>query len=156
MRPSTFLMSSIVLLAVAVTFVFVTRESGAADAKGRLYWNEDIAQYVRRKVAASYVDTLTPTEQRQAFYRAMDAYVDLDVYCEFIPPSKHDQWREDIEGKYAGLGVKIEAVEEGLLLVGVFPGGPAAQAGLHVGDTLTQADATPLAGRSIDEVASHL
>lgn len=156
MRPGTLLISSIVVLALAVAFVFVARGAGAADPAGRFFWNEDAERYVRRKVASSYVDRLNSEQQREAFYRAMNAYVDLDPYSEFIPPSKHKEWREDIEGKYAGLGVKIESVPEGLLLVGVFPGGPADKAGLQVGDTLTFANKRALKDLEISDVAKIL
>ena len=52
--------------------------------------------------------------------------------------------------------MKIEAVDEGLALVGVFPGGPAAKAGLRVGDTLTHADGLALAEIAIEDVAKVL
>jgi carboxyl-terminal processing protease len=150
MRPSTFLLLlSLVVLIGA--FIFVTRGAGAADPRGS-YWNEDVERFVRGRVAATYVDELDDEAQRDAFYRAMNGYLDLDPYSEFLPPREQKHIREDIEGRYAGLGIKIEAVDEGLALVGVFPGGPADQAGLKVGDTLVRADEASLANIEIEDV----
>ena len=112
------------LISLAIAFLLVDRGAGAADPQDGVYWDENVASYVRRKVATTYVDELSGDEERDAFHRAMDAYLDLDPYSGFIPPSEQQQWREGIEGKYAGLGIKIEKVEEGLLIVGVLPGGP--------------------------------
>ncbi len=155
MKPGTLLICASVLASLTIAFLLVDRGAGAADAEG-VYWNEEIAGYVRSKVAATYVDELSSEQEREAFYRAMDAYLELDPYSGFIPPSEQQEWREGIEGKYAGLGIKIEQVDEGLMIVGVLPGGPAAVAGLTVGDTIVRAGDVPLGGIDLDQVTDLL
>ncbi len=156
MRTANALVLLCTLLSLLVAFLFVTQGAGAADPRDGLYWDAEVARYVRGRVSHSYVDRLTPEQQKEAFYRALDAYVDFDDYSTFIRPREVKQWEEEISGQYAGLGVRIQPVEDGLLLAGVLPGGPAAQAGLSAGDTLTSAEGVRLADLPFDDVTLHL
>ena len=119
--------------------------AGAADPRsGALYWDEASAAFVRSRVANSYVDGLDDKTQKEAFFRALQAYVRLDPYCDFIPPSKYKAWQEATAGEYGGLGIRIRPEAEGLRVLGVLPGGPASKAGLVPGDLVLSAD-----GRSL-------
>ncbi|HEU5117331.1 MAG TPA: peptidase S41, partial [Isosphaeraceae bacterium] len=60
-------------------------------------------------------------------YGACDA---LDDYTLCLSPAKLDDLYAVIDGNFVGLGVELKADDAGLLLVGVIPGGPAAEAGL--------------------------
>lgn len=157
MRPGIALLLSTAMLALLVAFLAASRGAGASapgDTPG--YWDEVVEAFVRRKVAETYVDELGPQGEREAFNRAMDAYLDLDNYCDYIPPEEYKRWLEDTAGRYAGLGVKINGEEDGLHVVGVFPGGPADRAGIQVGDTIVRADGEALAGLDVDAVTSRL
>jgi carboxyl-terminal processing protease len=157
MRPGMAILLSTAMLALLLAFLFASRKHGfAAPAAADGQWDEVIEAFVRSKVAQTYVDELTEEQRNEAFYRAMDAYVDLDYYCDFIPPPEYQKLREETSGRYAGLGIRINAVDEGLHIVGVFPGGPASQAGIRVGDTITRANGEHLAGLDIDAVTSRL
>ena len=120
MRPGTALFVMFPLVAVVAAFVFVAqRGAGAGPAADGVYWDEQIAQFVRRRVANTYVDELDEERAAYAFYQAMDAYVHaLDEYCDFIPPEEHRRWRESTTGRYAGLGVKIKRRRRGPAIIG--------------------------------------
>jgi carboxyl-terminal processing protease len=157
MKPGVALLLSTSMLALLLAFLFASRGAGAgAPGASTGYWDEFIANFVRRKVADTYVDQLDEQGSKEAFYRALDAYVDLDDYCDFIPPEEYRAWREGTAGRYAGLGVKINKVDDGLHVVGVLPGGPASRAGIRVGDTIVRAADQPVAGLSIDEITALL
>ena len=159
MRPSTALVVMLPLIVLVTLFVLVgTRGAGAGRSHDGMWWDEQIASFVRRRVAMTYVDDLDRERAAQAFYKAMDAYVhELDEYCDFIPPEEHRKWQEDTAGEYAGLGIKITEADLGLLVVGVFPGGPADLAGMKPGDTIVAAGDTPLKGLDFKEIeASRL
>jgi carboxyl-terminal processing protease len=121
----------------------------AAEARSNsMYWDEEIAGFVRHMVDATYVDPVSPETSRELFNHAIKAYLEglPDEYNTYIAPDEYRKWKDDTAGRYAGVGVKVNAKPEGLLLEGVFPGGPAAKAGLRVGDLLTYADGRSLAG----------
>ena len=156
MRPSVAILLSSVMLALLLAFLFASRGAGANQGTAGNHWDEGIESFIRRKVATTYVDELDEARAEDAFNRAMDAYVDFDAYCDFIPASEYKTWKSDTAGRYAGLGVKISSVEEGLHVVGVFPGGPADLAGVHVGDTIVRAAGKLLAGLGVDEITPLL
>jgi carboxyl-terminal processing protease len=157
MRPGIAILLSACILALLMAFLSASRRAGANQAtSGSAYWDEDIELFIRHKVARTYVDQLDAKRAHDAFNRAMDAYVRFDGYCDFIPQEEYKQWREDTAGRYAGLGVKINQVDEGLHIVGVFPGGPAAQAGIRVGDTMVRAAGHDLAGMAVDDITTLL
>ena len=155
MKPSTAIIVSSAVLIVVATTLLLTR--GARANNGRMaYWDDEVEAYVRRRIAVSYVDPIDARKGREAFYRAMDAYVRFDQYSEFIDPSEYATWKEETDGRYAGLGVKIQKVEEGLHITGVWPNGPADMAGIKVDDTLVGAAGVPLAGKETDEITRLL
>lgn len=157
MRASHALVVSASILALLAGFLLVSRRAGADARRGALdWWDEGVEGFVRRRVAGTYVDELDATSGPEAFYRAMKAYVRFDPYCAFYSPSETREWQESTAGRYGGLGIKIDAVPEGLRIVGLLPGGPADLAGLAIGDTLVAADDQPLAGLGLAEVTALL
>ncbi len=86
-------------------------------------------------------------------YASCDA---LDDYSNYLSPDKLDDLYAVIDGNFVGLGVELKGDPSGLLLVGVIPGGPAAEAGLKAGDIITEIDGKSIEGQSLDEAASKL
>ncbi len=156
MRPVTALLLSVSILFLFAAFVFQSRRAGARGAAPETWWDEPLARFVREQTRATYVDDLSPEQAREAFYRAMDAYVRFDRYCEFVRPERFQRWKEDTQGRYAGLGVKIDPVPEGLHVIGVWPNGPAARAGIVVGETITAVEGRRLEGIDVDEVTGWM
>jgi len=152
MKPGTAVLVILPLVAVVAAFVLVsTRGAGAGSATGASGWDPEIEAFVRDQVTRTYVDDLDEARGTDAFYKAMDGYLhDLDEYCDFIPPDEYRKWKEHTAGEYAGLGVKIQALEDGLLVVGALPAGPAGKSGIQPGDTLIAADGHPLAGLDLN------
>jgi carboxyl-terminal processing protease len=154
MKPSTAVVIMLPLVIMVTAFVLVgTRGAGAGSMADGVWWDEQVASFVRHRIASSYVDQVDDERASKIFYEGMDAYLHgLDEYCDFIPPDEYRRWKEETKGEYAGLGVKVQSVDDGLLLAGVLPGGPADKAGLHVGDTIMAADGKPLAGVDFDTI----
>ncbi|MBX6312273.1 MAG: S41 family peptidase [Isosphaeraceae bacterium] len=80
----------------------------------------------------------------------------LDDYTSYLTPDKLDDLFATIDGNFVGLGVELKADEAGMRLVGVIPGGPAAEAGLRVGDRITHVNGLAVRGLGLDEAASRL
>lgn len=86
-------------------------------------------------------------------YGACDA---LDDYSSYLSPDKLEDLYSIIDGNFVGLGVELKGDPKGLLLVGVIPGGPAAQAGLKAGERIVGVNVRSVEGLSLDEAASLL
>jgi carboxyl-terminal processing protease len=74
-------------------------------------------------------------------------------HTSFLTPAERAARSTDLSGKYVGIGVRIDTASDGLpLIVGVFPGSPAAAAGLATGEEIVAVDGKPSAGHTIGEV----
>jgi len=75
-----------------------------------------------------------------------------DRYTELQVPVVASRQREQVEGKFAGIGVVINRRADGTLEVtGVRDDGPAAKAGMKKGDVIIESDGKSLKGLSGDE-----
>lgn len=70
----------------------------------------------------------------------------LDPYSRYLTPAEARATRERRIGQ-SGLGLRIAVQGEGLAVVAVTPGGPAAQAGIRVGERLVAVDGRSLGQR---------
>jgi carboxyl-terminal processing protease len=86
-------------------------------------------------------------------YGACDA---LDDYSAYLSPDKLDDLFSLIDGNFVGLGIELKMDSEGLRLVGVLRGGPAADGGLKVGDHITHISGVAIKGMGLDEAAGRL
>ena len=86
-------------------------------------------------------------------YGACDA---LDDYTSYLTPDKLDDLFGLIDGNFVGLGVELKQDERGLRLVNVLAGGPAAEAGIRVGEKITHVAGQSLAGLGLDDSAGRL
>ena len=80
----------------------------------------------------------------------------LDDYSNYLTPDRLDDLFAMIDGNFVGLGVELKADDAGLRLVGVIRGGPAAEAGLRVGDKITHVAGQPMKGLGLDDAANRL
>ena len=80
----------------------------------------------------------------------------LDPYSSYLTPDKLDDMFSMIDGNFVGLGVELKQDELGLRLVGVIKDGPAAEAGLKIGDKIVAVGLKSVKGLGLDEAAGLL
>ncbi len=78
-----------------------------------------------------------------------------DPYSVFFTPEQAEEFQEEVQGEYAGIGVMIQENEKLKLpeIIAVFPNTPAEKVGLKKGDVIESADGVSLVGLSLDEVS---
>ncbi len=73
-----------------------------------------------------------------------------DPYSHYFDPSDYRSFLDQSNPHLSGIGVDVLPDSRGLRVVDVFPGSPAAQAGLMRGDVIVGVGSTSLANRSAD------
>ena len=77
-----------------------------------------------------------------------------DRWSYYIPATEYETYREQQENAYVGVGITIQQLEEenGFAIIQVSEKGPAAQAGILVGDVLIGVEEADVRGWSTEEV----
>jgi len=158
-------------LEVALRDPIFLEAHGIADRPGRVRWLRDALRDHRERVRASkrsearaWVESACGLAKRsldlsltavvlEFIYGACEG---LDDYSGCLTPDRLADLYAEIDGQFVGIGVELKDGDRGLLVVGVIEGGPAAHAGVDVGDEILEVDGRSIEGLSLDEGASEL
>ena len=81
---------------------------------------------------------------------------ELDRHSSYYTPKQYTAFKDDTHRRYVGIGVMIRKVEEGVLVTRVFPGGPAEESGLTVGEYITKVEEEVLADWELADVSKRI
>ena len=96
-----------------------------------------------------FVDGADKTELEDAAAHGMVAALG-DRWSYYIPADEYAAYLEQKQNAYVGIGVTIQATEEGYPIQKMAAGGPAEEAGLLAGDIIVAVDGTRVAGLDAD------
>jgi len=100
----------------------------------------------------------TEVDSDTAVYGAIDGMLrTLDPHSSFIRPEDAAQRRQDLQGRYYGLGIRVSARYGKVVIVEPpFPGAPAEKVGLRVGDMFTHVNGEAIEGWNLNDVVNKL
>ena len=113
-------------------------------------WGEAVAQMAREAWDAS-------SEIRRAGTQAVissffdEVFNHLDPYSRYAPPAEAQDDRARRRGR-AGVGLQAASSRTGFVVASIVPDGPAARAGIRVGDALLAIDGETLQDEDLDSV----
>ena len=102
---------------------------------------EEITTLIKER----YVDDINVNDLTDTAVMAMLAR--LDPHSTFIPAKKTQQINDDIKGSFFGIGVEFIMLDDSLHVTNVLPKGPAAIAGLVIGDKIIKAADSSISGK---------
>lgn len=109
---------------------------------------------VFNQIRTNYVDEIS---ERTLLEAAIEGMVQqLDPWSDFMNTEEFRQFSDTSEGRYGGIGVRVEIRDRRLYMEAVTPGGPAAQAGILRGDLLLAVDGVMVRGRRLGESMNAL
>jgi carboxyl-terminal processing protease len=79
-----------------------------------------------------------------------------DRFSDYFSPEALESFNQEIEGHFSGIGLSVIEVKRGLRVARVFPGSPAAAAGIEVGDTIVSVGGNSIAGVTSTEATAMI
>jgi carboxyl-terminal processing protease len=107
-------------------------------------------------IESEYVDDVEP---RKLFEGAMDGMVNqLDPYSGYSPPEEYQQFQEQMDQGFVGIGVFVEIDQKSKRLTIMSPlvGSPAFKAGIKSGDVIMAIDGIDTTGMTLKDSTSHI
>jgi carboxyl-terminal processing protease len=104
------------------------------------------------KVSATYLDK-SAVKPREMIYGAIKGMVASlgDPYTAFLPPEENKEVKEDLNGKFEGIGIQLGYRDGTLAVVAPLAGSPAEKAGIRAGDLIIKIDDKETIGVSLPE-----
>ncbi|MCH7979388.1 MAG: PDZ domain-containing protein [Acidobacteria bacterium] len=84
---------------------------------------------------------------------AIEAMLDAlgDPYTSFLDPDEYALYTEDSQGKFEGIGARVDMVNSRLTIIEPMPNTPAERAGIQPGDVILEVDGASTEGWSLIE-----
>lgn len=114
--------------------------------------NHDLFQVVWSYLNKDFVgkDSIDP---QKMFYSALTGFVAGadDPYTVFMNPDQTQEFAEDINGQFTGIGAEVGMRNDRLTIIAPLPDSPAEKAGLMAGDKIYAIDNLDTTGMSVDK-----
>lgn len=94
-----------------------------------------------------YVDTVNEQKVTDDGIRAM--LKDLDPHSVYIPADELKQMNEPLVGKFEGVGIQFNILQDTIMVTNTIPGGPSEKLGIMAGDRIVKIDGELVAGIKI-------
>jgi len=95
----------------------------------------------------NYVDPVNDEQVVDAAIKAMLS--SLDPHSSYISREEVEAMNEQMSGSFAGIGISFAMVNDSTFITSINPDGPAARAGLQVGDQITSVDGQSIFGKGL-------
>lgn len=159
------LFKSIVALLLVVTFlvgiyigrissggsytVFEPKEPPVSDNDFNIFWD------VWRFIESDHVDR-AELDKTDMVYGAISGLLKSldDPYSVFMEPQDSHRFKEDVSGKFEGIGAEIGIRDDVLTIIAPLEGTPAKRAGVQAGDKVLKIDDASTADLSLDEAVN--
>jgi carboxyl-terminal processing protease len=123
--------------------------AAAAPASPRLF--EEVMARLRR----DYIDSLTVQQMMQLAAAGVAREID-EPNSALLEPDRARRLRENVSGRYAGIGVETDIRDGFVTVIAPIPGSPADSAGVRTGDRILSIDGKTTNALMIEEVQQAL
>ena len=146
--------------ALAVALIALTTggwllQQGGGGETDSPYFKQKLLERVHQIVAERYVEEVEPSRLYQMAIDGMLRELG-DPYSSFLDPEEVEQLRLSTTGNYGGLGIRIDAQDGWITVVGVLPNTPAERKGLQTGDRIIQVEGESAEGWSTTRAVNVL
>lgn len=144
--------TALLILVFLTSFAFINNPKTSKAFE--ITKNLEIFTEVYKNLNKLYVDDLDPATIMNMGLKAI--MKSLDPYTRFYSESEIESYRFESQGKYDGIGARIQKINQAITIIEPYEGGPAVQAGLRAGDQIITVDGINVSGKSNEEVKDIL
>ena len=102
-----------------------------------------------QRIRQTYIEEVSTRELVEAAIRGMTD--SLDPHTAYHPPERAKRVEEKVEGRFGGVGVRIEPADNGIRVVSAISDTPAARAGVQARDLIVGIDDTDARGLDLKQ-----
>lgn len=116
-----------------------------------LFWN------VWDRLNYSYIDKKVMDPQKM-IYGAISGMVSSlgDPYTVFLPPEQNSQAKEDLGGKFEGIGAQLGVKDKKIVVIAPLKSSPAEKSGIRAGDWIVKVDGKDTINWTLPEAVSKI
>lgn len=127
---------------VSCLFAFLIIASAQAQMNPKIKLQDAL-----KLIQDNYVDPVNDEQVVDAAIKAMLS--SLDPHSSYISREEIEAMNEQMTGSFAGIGISFAMVADSTFITGINPDGPAARAGLQVGDRINMVDGASIFGKGL-------
>ncbi|MEQ9288555.1 MAG: S41 family peptidase [Cyclobacteriaceae bacterium] len=144
----------LMLIAVPVVVLGLFAFSESGDRYFKIAKNLDIFASLYHEINTHYVDDINPNQLLNTGVKAM--LKKLDPYTVYIPEDDIEDYRTMATGEYGGIGIQSNKIKGKHLVLMVYEGSPAFEAGIKISDEIISMDGINVTQMSDNEFGKVL
>jgi carboxyl-terminal processing protease len=103
-------------------------------------------------------DYYRPVDRKQLLNQSLDHAIRSldDRFSNYFAPRDYTDFQQATEGRFEGVGMSVDPVDDGLRIITVYDGSPAKDGGLKAGDVITAVNGRSIAGQDSSEATTRI
>ena len=147
-RATAIIFRSIILLLVGITIgLYISDNNFAGRGLGLSIGNGDKVSKALTLIKHNYVDSVN--EDSLEGVTINNLLQNLDPHSLYLQPQRAKSINESLDGGFNGIGLEYQLLRDTLVITQVYPGGPAATAGLVPGDRVININNKKFSGTNL-------
>jgi len=136
---------------------FVTGAQVSTTANTNATFDFSLFWEVWGRLSKFYIDK-NALDQQKMMYGAVGGMVNAldDPYTVFLPPQQNKEAKQDLGGKFEGIGAQLGVKEKRIVIIAPLKGAPAEKAGLAPGDWIVKVDGKETSNWTLPETVSKI
>ncbi len=155
-KAGVWLLGAILAINVIVGLKGYSQENKSAESKDSVFKQIDLMMEVLQQIRQNYVDEDKTTSDKLfkgAIYGMMNT---LDPFSDYLEGDIKEQFKEETEGEFGGIGIQVDFKESFLIVVSPIDGTPADKAGLKTGDMILKVNDEEVGDLGMDKTIKKM